>query len=144
MGSIQNCVFCCRDTHIVISFAVLLISSVTHDVSLAEGRQIPTNTMDIAKGTNVKNGDKEATAQALIGSRPPRCEERCRNCGHCEAIQVPIAPQHKLKPAAGGVGGSHDILHDTRPATEESRGDYMTNYKPMSWRCKCGDFIFNP
>jgi len=65
----------------------------------------------------------------LIGSRPPRCEGRCKNCGHCEAIQVPIAPQQ-------GFPSTHFRVN--------SRGDNLLNYKPISWKCKCGNSIFNP
>ncbi|CAI0464228.1 unnamed protein product [Linum tenue] len=25
-----------------------------------------------------------------------------------------------------------------------SRGEDYSNYKPMSWKCKCGNSIFNP
>ncbi|KAK8924020.1 EPIDERMAL PATTERNING FACTOR-like protein 2 [Platanthera zijinensis] len=54
-----------------------------------------------------------------IGSRPPRCEEICRACGRCEAVQVPAMPQRR-------------------------RRDDGSNYKPLSWKCKCGDLILNP
>ncbi|KAH1250157.1 EPIDERMAL PATTERNING FACTOR-like protein 2 [Glycine max] len=69
-----------------------------------------------------------------IGSRPPKCERRCRSCEHCEAIQVPTNPQAQNRKknsskfssiAYARVGGS-------------------SNYKPMSWKCKCGNLIFNP
>ncbi|KAK7386339.1 hypothetical protein VNO78_26501 [Psophocarpus tetragonolobus] len=69
-----------------------------------------------------------------IGSRPPKCERKCRSCGHCEAIQVPTNPQAQNRKknsskfssiAYARVGGS-------------------SNYKPMSWKCKCGNLIFNP
>ncbi|KAM0062862.1 putative EPIDERMAL PATTERNING FACTOR-like protein [Helianthus debilis subsp. tardiflorus] len=72
-----------------------------------------------------------------IGSRPPRCERKCGSCGHCEAIQVPTTPQ--IKAAIDGV------KNPTVGATEAyARGDYSSNYKPMSWKCKCGSYIFNP
>lgn len=66
---------------------------------------------------------------AMIGSRPPSCEGRCSGCGHCEAVQVPLAPLKKQRASA----------------TVNSRGDeYSSNYKPMNWKCKCGDRILNP
>ncbi|GMH17997.1 hypothetical protein Nepgr_019838 [Nepenthes gracilis] len=114
---------------LVISMAFLLISSLTQEILLAEGR-LMTEAIWI-----VKEGRENMTmARSLIGSRPPRCERRCRGCGHCEAIQVPISPQLKLKPAR-----SHSA-----PTTQFSRGDDLSNYMPMSWKCKCGHFIFNP
>ncbi|WOH10222.1 hypothetical protein DCAR_0729687 [Daucus carota subsp. sativus] len=69
-----------------------------------------------------------------IGSRPPRCERRCGSCGHCEAIQVPTNPQIK----AGNKNST------TVYKIAYSRGEDNSNYKPMSWKCKCGNFIFNP
>ncbi|KAD2805649.1 hypothetical protein E3N88_39026 [Mikania micrantha] len=73
-----------------------------------------------------------------IGSRPPRCERRCGSCGHCEAIQVPTSQQVKA-----AVNGSDK--NSTVGATDAyARDEYSSNYKPMSWKCKCGSFIFNP
>ncbi|KAJ3675654.1 hypothetical protein LUZ60_004696 [Juncus effusus] len=74
--------------------------------------------------------DERIMEVELIGSRPPRCEGRCSSCGHCEAVQVPIAPQNKL------VNFFHGVIY--------SRGDETTNYKPLNWKCKCGDVIINP
>ncbi|KAF5791524.1 putative EPIDERMAL PATTERNING FACTOR-like protein [Helianthus annuus] len=77
--------------------------------------------------------EEKTILRGQIGSRPPRCERRCGSCGHCEAIQVPTTPQTKT--AINGV---------KNPTLEYARGDYSSNYKPMSWKCKCGSFIFNP
>ncbi|KAK1276494.1 EPIDERMAL PATTERNING FACTOR-like protein 2 [Acorus gramineus] len=73
--------------------------------------------------------------RAMIGSRPPRCDRRCSSCGHCEAVQVPAVPQDK----------KNKIRHSNASKSSiTSRGDDTTNYKPMSWKCKCGDLILNP
>ncbi|KAL3812301.1 hypothetical protein ACJIZ3_013569 [Penstemon smallii] len=69
---------------------------------------------------------------SMIGSMPPRCDEKCKSCGHCEAIQVPIVPS-KAKARRKSIY-----------FYAFSRGDDISNYKPMCWKCKCGDFIFNP
>uniref|UniRef100_A0A7N0T5I2 Epidermal patterning factor-like protein n=1 Tax=Kalanchoe fedtschenkoi TaxID=63787 RepID=A0A7N0T5I2_KALFE len=76
--------------------------------------------------------------RSQIGSRPPKCDRRCYSCGHCEAIQVPTNPQVASTKRAGAAGVSRTA------ATAYSRGDYGSNYKPMSWKCKCGNSIFNP
>lgn len=74
--------------------------------------------------------------RGLIGSSPPRCERvRCRACGHCEAIQVPTNPQTKLHQSPS----FSEIIN-----LDYTRGDDSTNYKPMSWKCKCGNSIYNP
>ncbi|KAJ1377051.1 Epidermal patterning factor protein [Sesbania bispinosa] len=72
--------------------------------------------------------------RAQIGSRPPKCERRCSSCGHCEAIQVPTNPQVK--------NGKINSSKFSRIAY--ARGGDNSNYKPMSWKCKCGNLIFNP
>ncbi|URD94350.1 EPIDERMAL PATTERNING FACTOR-like protein [Musa troglodytarum] len=76
-------------------------------------------------------GEERAMARALIGSRPPICERRCVTCGHCEAVQVPVIPQEESR--------SRQFL-----GVASLRGDFSSNYKPLSWKCKCGDVIFNP
>ncbi|KAH9614081.1 hypothetical protein KSS87_003168 [Heliosperma pusillum] len=59
----------------------------------------------------------------IIGSRPPRCQGRCYSCGgHCVAVQVPTVSVSNL---------------------EYARGE-SSDYKPITWKCKCGSFLFDP
>ena len=79
----------------------------------------------------------------MIGSRPPSCAGRCRSCGHCEAVQVPISPQELQKRRKKKLG------HGSRAAAAAGRAmpasyDDHSNYKPLSWRCKCGRLILDP
>lgn len=76
-------------------------------------------------------GEEKLMVRALIGSRPPICERRCMTCGHCEAVQVPVIPRER-NPTRRFWG------------IATLRGDYSSNYKPLSWKCKCGNRIFNP
>ncbi|CAK9180089.1 unnamed protein product [Ilex paraguariensis] len=78
--------------------------------------------------------EEKAIVRPQIGSRPPRCEKRCSSCGHCEAIQIPTNPPKK----SGNRNSS------TVSTIAYAGGDDNSNYKPMSWKCKCGNFIFNP
>ncbi|KAF8732335.1 hypothetical protein HU200_016321 [Digitaria exilis] len=79
--------------------------------------------------------------RALIGSRPPRCERLCISCGHCEAVQVPIVPQQD---------DHHRLIRSKRSTTAMSaamftyRVDGIANYKPLSWKCRCGGTILDP
>ncbi|KAI4388646.1 hypothetical protein MLD38_000957 [Melastoma candidum] len=77
---------------------------------------------------------RSAVTQSLIGSRPPSCDGRCKGCGRrCMAAQVPVAPQKiriQRSPAAKSL--------------EYARGDDISNYKPMTWKCRCGDIYYNP
>ncbi|TVU45270.1 hypothetical protein EJB05_04764 [Eragrostis curvula] len=74
-----------------------------------------------------------AMAEALIGSRPPRCEGRCPPCGRCEAVQVPVAP--RLNRGEGVAGRAARLFRAAGDGADES----STNYKPLNWRCRCAD-----
>ncbi|KAI3465210.1 hypothetical protein Pfo_021873 [Paulownia fortunei] len=124
-------IFLQRNRHVIISllaFAFLLMSSLTPFQFMAQDNS-PGSLVPIWK--DQKNSVK---MRSLVGSRPPRCDQRCRSCGHCEAVQVPIAPTIKFL--------KQEIY--ATPRIAYSRGDDISNYKPMCWKCKCGDFIFNP
>ncbi|KAB1204323.1 EPIDERMAL PATTERNING FACTOR-like protein 2 [Morella rubra] len=115
----------------------LEVSSSSRPRFMAEGRGIP----KLVEATKEGREEKKAVgiARAQIGSSPPRCERRCSACGHCEAVQVPVVPQVQL----------HRRIHrlsaaSATPVIAYSRGDGISNYMPMCWKCKCGDFIFNP
>ncbi|XP_074300296.1 EPIDERMAL PATTERNING FACTOR-like protein 2 [Silene latifolia] len=57
----------------------------------------------------------------IMGSRPPQCEGRCGSCGgHCEAVQVPSVTN-----------------------LEYARGGLSSDYKPITWKCKCSPLLFN-
>ncbi|TKV92090.1 hypothetical protein SEVIR_9G140900v4 [Setaria viridis] len=83
----------------------------------------------------------------VIGSRPPSCAGRCRSCGHCEAVQVPISPQElqkKKKLGHGSRAAAAAAAAATGGRTMPASYDDHSNYKPLSWRCKCGRLILDP
>ncbi|XP_042428432.1 EPIDERMAL PATTERNING FACTOR-like protein 2, partial [Zingiber officinale] len=82
----------------------------------------------------IASGRGEGKVRALIGSRPPTCEKRCRTCSHCEAIQVPVITQ---KTKTRTKKESLDLASNLS-------GDFNSNYKPLSWKCKCGSIVFDP
>ncbi|XP_038994887.1 EPIDERMAL PATTERNING FACTOR-like protein 2 isoform X2 [Hibiscus syriacus] len=88
------------------------------------------NTMSFGEAVN----EEKSRLRAQIGSRPPRCERRCNSCKRCEAVQVPTNPSRS----------SSSMLISVPDVAAYERGDANSNYKPMSWKCKCGNFIFNP
>lgn len=90
--------------------------------------------------TSEENVEQDMVMRSLMGSRPPRCEGRCYNCGHCEAVQVPVASQIESQK----ILRREHIIDGAPKTTAYSRGDDISNYKPMCWKCKCRDFIFNP
>ncbi|XP_022131875.1 EPIDERMAL PATTERNING FACTOR-like protein 2 [Momordica charantia] len=152
MGSLQN--WHRNKQHISISLLLLSVSIFVDVISMAEGRGIPTPLMEGRKveaaGSWPELPEKVGMIRSQIGSRPPSCRRRCRECGgHCEAIQVPVAlhdsqqnqrkkrSSHFPAAAATSAGASNKDM-------ALSSEDETSNYKPISWKCKCGNFIFNP
>ncbi|KAK2660051.1 hypothetical protein Ddye_006584 [Dipteronia dyeriana] len=132
MGGSQNGLCCHRNRHLILSLLFLLVSCFTTQVSfMVEGRPISKLIETTQKGMDEED-EKMVVMMSMIGSRPPKCESRCNSCGHCEAVQVPVTTQ------AQGHKRSHFSQVDY------SRGDDVTNYKPMSWKCKCGNLFLNP
>ncbi|XP_058068915.1 EPIDERMAL PATTERNING FACTOR-like protein 2 [Magnolia sinica] len=113
--------------HLYLLLAFLLVSS-TQVRFMAEGSIISRFLQVI----NMGDEDK-VFVRARIGSRPPSCERRCSSCGHCEAVQMPAVPQD-----------GNGRRHSSKVTTISSRAADTSNYKPMNWKCKCGDMIFNP
>ncbi|KAF7800825.1 EPIDERMAL PATTERNING FACTOR-like protein 2 [Senna tora] len=114
-------------------------------LTLPETQRLRRAISSLIEGTKKKGMKVQGvviSAKAQIGSRPPKCERRCTSCGHCEAVQVPIVPQfqsHRSHSAARKPSSS-----GTPSVTYSSRSDDLSNYKPMSWKCKCGNYFFNP
>lgn len=139
MACSQFIVFWHRNLQTIIFLLLLFISGLTHVRLTAEGRRILKTQTGVF--TQRKNEEKMIKMRSLIGSRPPRCEGRCRNCGPCEAVQVPIVPNLKNQQTSR----IHNQLNSyPNLFLAYSRGDDISNYKPMCWKCKCGNFFFNP
>ncbi|KAE9597377.1 hypothetical protein Lal_00029915 [Lupinus albus] len=114
---------------ITISLLFLITPSLIQQGLVTEGRKTHKQS-----GFHQNVGEEKIMLRAQIGSRPPRCERRCRTCRNCEAIKVPTNPQmHNGK-----------ISSSKLSTISYARGNEDSNYKPMSWKCKCGDLIFNP
>ncbi|KAL8223671.1 hypothetical protein R6Q57_019146 [Mikania cordata] len=62
----------------------------------------------------------------ILGSRPPGCVNKCMKCSPCRATLV-IPPHHKMV--------------DCRD--QSSHGEDGCYYL-LSWKCKCGDKLFQP
>ncbi|KAI4321075.1 hypothetical protein MLD38_034496 [Melastoma candidum] len=112
----------------MMSVLLLILSSSIREPYSAEGRTVAGLDRGDTKGAKDGGGAREVVGQSVIGSSPPRCERRCRGCTRCTAVQVPVARQ---------VVWGHSVAY-------YARGDDISNYKPMTWKCKCGDDLFNP
>ncbi|CAN6330052.1 unnamed protein product [Urochloa humidicola] len=87
------------------------------------------------------SGGVGSMMRSMVGSRPPSCAGRCWWCGgrRCVAVQVPITPQDKTTSSSHGViaGRRRPTARGASSSSAASYDDH-SNYKPLSWRCKCG------
>ncbi|XP_010254419.1 PREDICTED: EPIDERMAL PATTERNING FACTOR-like protein 8 [Nelumbo nucifera] len=60
----------------------------------------------------------------VLGSRPPRCVNKCLSCRPCMATLV--IPPHQRR--------------DFRTSSQEENGSYYL----LSWKCRCGNKLFKP
>ncbi|KAL5074062.1 hypothetical protein RYX36_013046 [Vicia faba] len=125
-------------SHKIIFISLILFASssfFTPSIFTAQGRTI-SNLNELAKN-GVEEHESIIVEKIHIGSRPPKCEKRCKSksksCVYCEAVQVPIVPSKAQNHRSHYYSSAYS-----------SRGDGLSNYKPISWKCKCGDNFFNP
>ncbi|KAK7359000.1 hypothetical protein VNO77_00943 [Canavalia gladiata] len=74
-----------------------------------------------------------------LGSIPPSCHNKCNDCHPCMAVQVPTMPGHDLVPDLTKTASVKSFLNPRSP-----QGNRYSNYKPLGWKCHCGDHFFNP
>ncbi|KAL5547833.1 hypothetical protein UlMin_003064 [Ulmus minor] len=84
----------------------------------------PSNSAGLILGADDNDEGLNKEMKVVLGSRPPRCVNKCLNCGPCSATLV-TSQQHK-----NGFGASpHE--HDQR-------------YYLLAWKCKCRNKLFQP
>ncbi|KAM7475911.1 hypothetical protein LguiB_023154 [Lonicera macranthoides] len=92
-----------------------------------------------AEGEEGKSNNKK-----VLGSRPPSCVNRCMNCRPCKATLV-IPPHHQqsINEIKGSYGNDNNreyyysSPHNNRPREDDT-------YYLLSWKCTCGDQLFQP
>ncbi|XVF17287.1 hypothetical protein REPUB_Repub10bG0106800 [Reevesia pubescens] len=73
-----------------------------------------------------------------LGSTPPSCHNKCNGCHPCMAVQVPTLPSHdRFQP------GLNKAITSSMQFFAPS-GNRYSNYKPLGWKCRCGDHFYNP
>ncbi|KAL6331112.1 hypothetical protein AAG906_009540 [Vitis piasezkii] len=70
-----------------------------------------------------EDGENLKQMKMVLGSRPPKCVNRCLSCTPCTAALV-IPPPHK-----NGL---------------EAFAQQDESYYLLSWKCKCGNKLFQP
>jgi hypothetical protein len=72
----------------------------------------------------VRESEGVKQMKLVLGSRPPRCVNKCLSCRPCMAALVP-SPRHR-----------------TDLKVSSHQGD--ESYYLLSWKCKCKDKFFQP
>ncbi|KAJ8762515.1 hypothetical protein K2173_007954 [Erythroxylum novogranatense] len=129
MDSAGICMYCKRNRNVMISFLFFL----TFVSPVAAGRS-QAKLIDSSQ-VGMKEEKLVSVRAHTIGSAPPKCERRCGSCGHCEAVQVPVTTE---------APGQRTHFSEAIASVAYSRGDAISNYKPMCWKCKCGNLLFSP
>ncbi|KAF0905546.1 hypothetical protein E2562_007343 [Oryza meyeriana var. granulata] len=140
----------CNHAHLPlpIFFSILLLFSM--EVAHSDARRLPLKLLEVG---NIKEEPDETRGEKmkmegrnLIGSRPPRCERVCMSCGHCEAVQVPIVPHELKRETEAAADEQQHVVSATAisAAVFTYRVNGLSNYKPLSWKCKCGGIILDP
>ncbi|XP_010250122.1 PREDICTED: EPIDERMAL PATTERNING FACTOR-like protein 6 [Nelumbo nucifera] len=75
-------------------------------------------------GLELSSNDESLKQRKLVlGSRPPRCVNKCLSCSPCMATLVIPPHQRSFKSSSQGEDGSYYLL---------------------SWKCRCGNKLFQP
>lgn len=78
-----------------------------------------------------------------LGSTPPSCHNKCNQCHPCMAVQIPSLQSHnQLEPGRSRV--NHNEYFDSSALPLATANYKYSNYKPLGWKCRCGDHFFNP
>ncbi|XP_042495349.1 EPIDERMAL PATTERNING FACTOR-like protein 1 [Macadamia integrifolia] len=75
-----------------------------------------------------------------LGSTPPSCRNKCNECHPCIAVQVPTIPSHDRVQPGLRRAKPVDLLVSS-PSKDDVK---YSNYKPVGWKCRCGNLLFNP
>ncbi|RLN35741.1 EPIDERMAL PATTERNING FACTOR-like protein 2 [Panicum miliaceum] len=115
------------------------------EAAYSDARRLPLRLLEVgaSKDEEAATRGEMRGRRALIGSRPPRCERVCMSCGHCEAVQVPVVPQDRRQKRAAADQEERGVAA-VGAAMFTYRVDGITNYKPLSWKCRCGGTILDP
>ncbi|KAI4317283.1 hypothetical protein L6164_025166 [Bauhinia variegata] len=80
--------------------------------------------------------------KSRLGSIPPSCHNKCNECQPCMAVQVPSLPNHdRVHP---GLTRKTPLGFSDPSTHGNNNNNRYSNYKPLGWKCHCGNHFFNP
>lgn len=93
--------------------------------------------------------EEEKSNKKVLGSRPPSCVNRCMNCRPCKATLV-IPPHHHQQSIStinnnkGSNGNDNNREYSSSSSPHNNRPREDDTYYLLSWKCTCGDQLFQP
>ncbi|GMJ07719.1 hypothetical protein HRI_004441100 [Hibiscus trionum] len=100
-----------------LNIAAILISSMLF---------LPSKPGVVSGFSSYKTSGLNGREKLQVGSRPPRCLNKCWSCRPCMATLV-IQPNDRKRFKASGHGEAGDDV-----------------YYHLSWKCKCGNKLYHP
>ncbi|PIN22030.1 hypothetical protein CDL12_05249 [Handroanthus impetiginosus] len=88
---------------------------------------LPTKSGEIFEESS-RNG--EELRKMILGSRPPACINKCMSCKPCEATLV-------IPPHQNGVRRGKAKYQESSHREDDS-------YYLLSWKCRCGNKLYQP
>ncbi|KAL3633046.1 hypothetical protein CASFOL_026030 [Castilleja foliolosa] len=86
-------------------------------------------------GIKEASRNEEELRKMILGSRPPGCVNKCMSCSPCEAILVipPLKKNKMIKRDNNNYYHQESLWH---------RDD--DRYYLLSWKCRCGNKLYQP
>lgn len=87
--------------------------------------------------------EEEEEEKVRLGSSPPSCRNKCYECSPCVAVQVPSLSA----PSGPATTARADADADSAAAREDLLPPplvTLSEYKPLWWKCRCRDRLYEP
>ncbi|OWM85033.1 hypothetical protein CDL15_Pgr027820 [Punica granatum] len=78
-----------------------------------------------------------------LGSTPPSCYSKCNGCLPCLAVLDPTPPI-SLRAKRPGSRRHPSSVGPTEFLDTSPESGREPNYKPLGWKCRCRNHLFNP
>lgn len=119
---------------LVITVLMILIFSLSYLPSKSVGESSSSSYMRRSSAVVV---DQLQPRKKVLGSRPPTCVNKCMSCRPCMATLV--IPPHRIRTSSITTTTTTQAYQQSSSFHREDDSYYL-----LSWKCKCGDKLFQP
>lgn len=115
-------------------FYFLFLCKVSNIILIAVGESSSSSYMRRSSAVVV---DQLQPRKKVLGSRPPTCVNKCMSCRPCMATLV--IPPHRIRTSSITTTTTTQAYQQSSSFHREDDSYYL-----LSWKCKCGDKLFQP